>query len=211
VTPAKLPALLAAAPAALPADPEPERVERVRAPGPIAAARAPLPLPAAAAPALPDTRESAAVERGARREPPAAERRSAPQAAPPPPAFSAPRAATPRSAPTRSAGAPPAPAAAVRSAKPDQQIRGVPLDSLEACVSDADEERWKRRVLAAVGARESCSSAAGRYRFVETKNLNAFLMWIERAGDRPAGDRCDELGLALACLTAGDGSGRGPR
>jgi hypothetical protein len=75
-------------------------------------------------------------------------------------------------------------------------------------VSDADEERWKRRVLAAVGSRETCTSAAGSYRFVETKNLNAFLMWIERADNRPAGDRCEELGLALECLASGGGRGR---
>jgi hypothetical protein len=99
----------------------------------------------------------------------------------------------------------------VRSSRPDQGIRGVPLDSLAACVSDADEERWKRRVLAAVGSRESCSSRAGSYRFVETKNLNAFLMWIERASDRPAGDRCEELGLALECLAPGRGQERGSR
>ena len=87
----------------------------------------------------------------------------------------------------------------------------MPLDSLAACVSDADEERWKRRVLAAVGSRETCASAAGRYRFVETKNLNAFLMWIERASQRPAGDRCKELGLAFECLKTSSGNGRGPR
>jgi hypothetical protein len=118
---------------------------------------------------------------------------------------------TARSAALRSAAPPPAPTATPRAARPEQEIRGVPLDSLAACVSDADEERWKRRVLAAVGSRETCSSAAGRYRFVETKNLNAFLMWIERAANRPAGDRCDELGLALACLEAGPGRGGGAR
>jgi len=56
------------------------------------------------------------------------------------------------------------------------------------------------RVLAAVDSRDSCSSAAGHYRFVETKNLNAFLMWIERAPGRRSGDRCAELTHALDCL-----------
>jgi hypothetical protein len=35
---------------------------------------------------------------------------------------------------------------------------------------------------------------------VETKNLNAFLMWIERNPSRRAADRCVELRLALECL-----------
>jgi hypothetical protein len=46
---------------------------------------------------------------------------------------------------------------------------------------------------------------------VETKNLNAFLMWIERAGNLPPGDRCEELGRALECLAPARGQGRGPR
>jgi hypothetical protein len=36
---------------------------------------------------------------------------------------------------------------------------------------------------------------------VETKNLNAFLMTIERAPDRPVADRCAELTHALECAT----------
>jgi hypothetical protein len=78
-------------------------------------------------------------------------------------------------------------------------------------VSDADEEQWKRKVLAAVGSHETCTSSAGHYRFVETKNLNAFLMWIEVAAHRAQGDRCDELSLALACLRGGGGRGGGSR
>jgi hypothetical protein len=56
-------------------------------------------------------------------------------------------------------------------------------------------------VLATVTKPGECTSAAGRYRLVETKNLNAFLMWIERAPHRPEADRCTELRLALECLS----------
>ncbi len=106
-------------------------------------------------------------------------------------------------APARNArAAAPAPApsapATQRSAAPE--IRGVPLGSLAACRSDRDEETLKRRVLAAVTKPGECTSAAGRYRLVETKNLNAFLMWIERAPHRPEADRCAELAFALECL-----------
>lgn len=78
--------------------------------------------------------------------------------------------------------------------------QGVPLGSLAACVSDQEEDRLKQRLLAAVTTQEDCVSAAGRYRFVETRNLNAFLMWVERAKGRAEGDRCQELRHAIACL-----------
>ena len=48
----------------------------------------------------------------------------------------------------------------------------------------------------------------GSYRFVETKNLNAFLMWVERSAGRAQADRCQELAFALECLERG---GRGSR
>ena len=60
----------------------------------------------------------------------------------------------------------------------------------------------KLEILASVSQRATCSSRAGMYRFVETKNLNAFLMWIERAPDRARADRCVELRHALDCLQA---------
>ena len=197
----------------MPSDPEPARIERARSPVAPTVARAPLRVPAAAAPiALPEERsEATRATLPLRRETPPVERRTPPQAAPPPPPLAAQSRGTARSGPLRGAAAPPAPSPSARSAKRDPGIRGVPLDSLAACVSDADEERWKRRVLAAVGSRESGTSAAGSSRFVETKNLNAFLMWIERAGNRPAGDRCEELGLALECLASDGGRGREPR
>jgi len=76
----------------------------------------------------------------------------------------------------------------------------VALASLAACVSDRDEEALKRRLVAAVTTQRECVSAAGTYRFVETKNLNAFLMMIERAPRRVEGDRCAEMRNALACV-----------
>jgi len=67
-------------------------------------------------------------------------------------------------------------------------------------VSNREEDTLKQRVIAAAGSTAECTSAAGRYRFVETKNLNAFLMWVERAETRKEADRCAELALALSCL-----------
>ena len=79
-------------------------------------------------------------------------------------------------------------------------LAGVPLASLAACVSDGEEEALKRRLIATVRTQRECNSPAGTYRFVETKNLNAFLMMIERAPARRAADRCEELSNALACV-----------
>lgn len=111
----------------------------------------------------------------------------------------------PRSAtPIRVAAIPESPPSEAASSEAQPELRGVPLGSLAACVSDAEEDRWKRRVLAQVGSRNRCSSRAGQYRFVETKNLNAFLIWVERAPGRDEVDRCAELALALDCLAQGE-------
>ena len=80
----------------------------------------------------------------------------------------------------------------------------MPLSALDACVSDRAEDELKLSVVAALDSRDRCVSSAGRYRFVETKNLNAFLMWIERAPTRQHADRCIELQLALECLHGRD-------
>ena len=81
------------------------------------------------------------------------------------------------------------------------KLGGVPLSAFPACRTDQREDTLKLALIAAVGKKRECSSAAGTYRFVETKNLNAFLMWIERAPGRPAVDRCGELTHALNCLS----------
>jgi hypothetical protein len=93
-------------------------------------------------------------------------------------------------------------AEAATPAGPAQTLDGVPLSSLAACLADAEEDALKLDVMAARGERPECASAAGRYRFVETKNLNAFLLWVERAPSRKEADRCVELRLALECLRA---------
>ena len=110
-------------------------------------------------------------------------------------------------APRVSARAParekPRPSAAPTRPRPGPsagKLQGVPLASLASCISDREEDALKRRLLAAVRSPDECVSEAGRYRFIETKNLNAFLMWIERSPARGEADRCTELGLALRCV-----------
>ncbi len=56
-------------------------------------------------------------------------------------------------------------------------------------------------VLGSREGRQSCRSAAGAFHFVEAKNLNAFLLSIERSPDRPLEDRCGELAHVLKCLS----------
>lgn len=89
----------------------------------------------------------------------------------------------------------------------DAHLEGVPLSALAACVSDREEDALKLDLLELVSRPRECVSPAGRYRFVETKNLNAFLMWIERSAQRKQADRCIELRLALDCLQLQDGYG----
>jgi hypothetical protein len=93
-----------------------------------------------------------------------------------------------------------APELEARRGAAEPRLAGVALGSLAACVSDRREDELKLRVMAERGAAGECASSAGRYRFVETRNLNAFLMWVERAPARPEADRCVELSLALDCL-----------
>ncbi len=88
-----------------------------------------------------------------------------------------------------------------RASGEGRQLAGVPLGSLAACVSEREEDALKEKLVAAVTTQKECVSRAGRYRFLETKNLNAFLMWIEVAPGRPMADRCAELRLALDCIT----------
>jgi len=85
----------------------------------------------------------------------------------------------------------------------DPGVAGVPLGSLASCLSDRREDALKQRVVARVPEPTTCESGAGTYRFLETKNVNAFLMWIERASHRSEADRCAELTLAIDCLSHG--------
>lgn len=122
----------------------------------------------------------------------------------PVPAAESPAAASPAEVPVRTE-AHRVTSAASRDSASAPELRGVPLGALAACVSDQEEDRLKLRLMAAVTGQEDCVSRAGRYRFVETKNLNAFLMWVERARPRPDADRCVELQLAIECLGQASG------
>jgi len=103
--------------------------------------------------------------------------------------------------PFRVAARDPAPTGgAARSRSDEPKLRGVALASLASCVSDRDEDALKQQLVALLGEPAECVSTAGRYRFVETRNLNAFLLWVERAPARPAADRCVELTHALDCV-----------
>ena len=179
-----------------------------RAPRRVAAPTLPrVAPPAAAVPTLPGDDSTAAVSARANPSHAAPERAAARTAPVRPVSFAGATdtrsAASPRETATavreRVAAAPvPAPA---RRSEPEAKLRGVPLSTLAACRSDRREDSLKLAVLGAVGDRRECASAAGTYRFVETKNLNAFLMWIERAPGRAAVDRCAELTHALSCLS----------
>lgn len=86
--------------------------------------------------------------------------------------------------------------------------REVPLDELPNCSPPGRQDLLKKRILLAAPFERECSHQDGSYRFVETRNLGAFLMWSRPNPDRPAGQPramnvCDVLEHALRCL---DGS-----
>jgi hypothetical protein len=192
----------------------PERPSRVSSlppgsPGPKRAAAPVIPRvapPGAVAPTLPGDEDVADLPD--RAEPTAPTQAKAARPAPARPvAFAGAASTSATAAPHESApsmrervAAAPMPSSAPR-AEPDEKLPGVPLSAFPACRTDQREDSLKLAVLAAVGKKRECSSAAGKYRFVETKNLNAFLMWIERAPGRAAVDRCGELTHALNCLS----------
>jgi len=186
-----------------PAAPEPDVPSRTRAdaPRPKARSRAVSVAPAlAAAPTREPMEEKLAPTRSHDRALPKAASRRGPRP-------SAAMAAAPEK--LREPIAPAAPARVARASQqqaprgasdPRPGVAGVPLGDLAVCMSDRDEDRLKQAVVAAVTTQKECVSRAGTYRFVETKNLNSFLMWIDRAESRAVGDRCDELRHALECL-----------
>jgi hypothetical protein len=86
----------------------------------------------------------------------------------------------------------------------------IPLDELPACSPPERQDQLKKRILLATAARRAreCSHPDGQYRFVETRNLNAFLMWSRTnpesaSAQPPARDVCDVLMRALVCLEEG--------
>jgi hypothetical protein len=81
----------------------------------------------------------------------------------------------------------------------------VPLDELPDCTPAGRQDLLKKRILLAVPFQQECSHQGGSYRFVETRNLGAFLMWSrpnpgQRAGQPRDRDACDVLERALTCL-----------
>jgi hypothetical protein len=83
--------------------------------------------------------------------------------------------------------------------------REVPLDELPDCDPPGRQDLLKKRILLAAAVQRECSHPSGSYRFVETRNLGAFLMWSRPNPSRTAGqardrDACDVLERALACL-----------
>ena len=81
----------------------------------------------------------------------------------------------------------------------------VPLDELPDCTPPGRQDLLKKRILLAAPSERACSNRDGSYRFLETRNLGAFLMWSRANPDRPANrktirDACDVLEQALRCL-----------
>ncbi|MAG34576.1 MAG: hypothetical protein CL908_27220 [Deltaproteobacteria bacterium] len=81
----------------------------------------------------------------------------------------------------------------------------VPLDELPDCTPAGRQDLLKKSILLAAPFERECSHQDGSYRFVETRNLGAFLMWSRSNPDRPVArqrdrDVCDVLERALRCL-----------
>ena len=81
----------------------------------------------------------------------------------------------------------------------------VPLEDLPDCHPAGRQDELKRRIMLAAADRPTCTHGEGAYRFLETRNLNAFLMGA-RNHDTPkratSGPRnaCEVLERALRCL-----------
>lgn len=114
--------------------------------------------------------------------------------APPAPKVGVPRAPEPRPVQT------PKVTLATADAQRRAGLDDVPLGRLAACPKPGEEDALKQRVIASPRAGGACESAAGAYRFVEHRNLNAFLLLVRRSPDRPVANRCEELRFALDCL-----------
>ncbi len=87
--------------------------------------------------------------------------------------------------------------------------REVPLESLPDCSPPGRQDRLKQRIALASVRRPECTHREASYRFVETRNLGAFLMWTRStaspsaaAARRAPRDACEVLEAALRCLQA---------
>ena len=84
----------------------------------------------------------------------------------------------------------------------------VPLDALPDCSPPGRQDQLKQSILRRAAQGSQCAGQAADYRFVETRNLGAFLLWsrpsarAERRGrtDKAPRDACDVLEAALRCL-----------
>jgi hypothetical protein len=83
---------------------------------------------------------------------------------------------------------------------PGRSLAGVPLESLAPCESLAREDELKQTLLRDVVAGRECADRDGTYRFIETRNVNAFSMGVRETSSRALGNRCEELERAIACV-----------
>ncbi len=112
----------------------------------------------------------------------------------------------PRLSPVSAAAETHAHASAIRDELSAGGWQQVPLDTLPDCSPSGRQDELKRRILRAAPYDRACTDQNGSFRFVETSNLGAFLMWsrtnpdaFERTGrDR---DACVVLERALRCLS----------
>lgn len=79
-------------------------------------------------------------------------------------------------------------------------LAGVPLEALAPCESLAREDELKQTLLREVRTGHECAGSDGSYRFIETRNVNAFSMGVREGQSRALGNRCEELERAIACV-----------
>ncbi len=79
-------------------------------------------------------------------------------------------------------------------------LSGVPLEALAPCESLAREDELKQTLMRDVAAGRECAGRDGIYRFIETRNVNAFSMGVREPSGRTLGNRCEELERAIACV-----------
>ncbi|MFK7895726.1 MAG: hypothetical protein AB8G23_07825 [Myxococcota bacterium] len=81
----------------------------------------------------------------------------------------------------------------------------VPLDTLPDCSPPGRQDELKRSILRAAAYQPTCTDARGSFKFIETRNLGAFLMWSRTSPEAFAQtgrdrDACVVLERALRCL-----------
>ena len=117
----------------------------------------------------------------------------------------------PRLSPVSAAAEDRAHANAIRDELSSGGWQQVPLDALPDCSPAGRQDELKRRILRAAPYGQTCTDRNGSFRFVETSNLGAFLMWSRtnpEAFSRLGRDRdaCVVLERALRCLSQSSNS-----